>query len=204
MEVTVVSDVCGSVVPPPTILSLAGRLKNRGITSYGLPSSSTRNDREDATSSLNPSLAWTPFSTLAADIGTTVITVKFLNGTEAQKNKMRRAFSTWQSYANLQFRYRREGTADIRVTFPTNQRKFSSQVGTESWLTVSQDYWGNFLDKDFDHLLAGAFDWAGVETEQTKIDRWEQEWNTTKPSMTLGYSQEERTTLGEEDFGGTL
>jgi Astacin (Peptidase family M12A) len=45
------------------------------------------------------------------------ITVKFLNGSEYVRNKVKRYAVIWEEYANIKFRFTDFGNADIRITF---------------------------------------------------------------------------------------
>ena len=57
------------------------------------------------TSSMQPSLAWTRADTIAADLGTTVYTVKFLNGTREDREDVVQAVKAWSDVANIDFKF---------------------------------------------------------------------------------------------------
>ena len=207
--------LCGTVTPSRETLQVAEEMVKKGYTTFALPPSSTPTGKSGfPTSSLNPNLRWTPYTTRLRDIGTTVVLVKFLNGTDAQKTKVQRAMSEWQQHANLHFRYLPDSAddspADIRVDFPTDKQGWNSAVGTDSWLKDNTDAWfGGYFGKSgvsraIDEWGAGLFDWTGYKTEREETAKSEQEWNVTEPSMTLGYSETERAKNGilytEEGF----
>ena len=55
------------------------------------------------TSSMQPVWAWTRADTIAADLGTTVYTVKFLNGTREDREDVVQAVKAWSDVANIDF-----------------------------------------------------------------------------------------------------
>ena len=147
-------------------------------------------------------------TTVAEDIGTTVITVKFLDGTSSQKAKMKRAFSEWEAHANIYFRYESNpgGLADILVTFDRenfekkNREKFEKKkvdaettdiygvafLGIDHWITARKLWKWNFVD-DLDRVGELLFGWAGYKTEREKRTEKGQEFlyrhRRTEPTL---------------------
>ena len=84
------------------------------------------------TSSIRTSLRWTPGDTIAADLGTTVITVKFLNGTEEEKQDVMKAVKDWEDAANVDFVFYSSSSStpsDLRVKFFYEGSTNSSKAG---------------------------------------------------------------------------
>ena len=104
------------------------------------------------TSSVRPSLRWTPGDTVAADLGTTVITVKFLNGSAEEQQEVIEALKHWSNAANIDFKFyssrfdfelARFGPADIRVKFYYTGSENSSKVGTYYAMETAQNLLGD-------------------------------------------------------------
>ena len=179
---------CGATAPSAQIVSTAKKLDSHGYLSHGLPAFSLTSPRTNTTS-LDPSLRWSPISTVAEDIGTTVITVKFLDGTSSQKEKMKKAFSEWEKHANIFFRYEssKASLADILVTF--DRKNFEKQKkeefekkgvnaettsvhgsalrGIDTWIR-SRELWKWNFEDDLDSVGKFLFGWAGWKTEREK------------------------------------
>ena len=72
------------------------------------------------TSSLMPCIRWTPTETVVNDLGTTVITVAFLNGTSAEKDEVMDTIRNgWEQHANIHFVRESDPSkpSDIRIKF---------------------------------------------------------------------------------------
>lgn len=72
------------------------------------------------------------------------IKIKFLNGTEAQKNTVKQYAAEWLNYANLQFDYVESGNADVKISFKWNNNGTPdnvnwSYVGTDAKV-INQNY----------------------------------------------------------------
>lgn len=67
------------------------------------------------------------------------ITVKFLNGTEAQKAGVKKYAKEWEQHANLKLEFVDSGNADIRIGFQWNGDRGSwSYIGTDNF-NIPQD-----------------------------------------------------------------
>ena len=178
--------LCGATAPSREILSFAEDLEDRGYLSMGLPRSWMGGAspiaaapskllnviKEGSTTSLAPPLRWSPISTVAKDVGITVITVKFLDGTPDQKEKMKAAFAEWQTCGGIYFLYDQPGESDIRVTFDPDRIKEEgvpdivaarSRLGNVDWIEEAKHigFW--------DEVATVFFDWFGYEAERKKV-----------------------------------
>ena len=62
-------------------------------------------------------LGWKTNDTVAQDSAFPIITVRFLNGTTYQKNKVKEKAKPWQDAGNLMFNWDDRGPSDIRIRF---------------------------------------------------------------------------------------
>ena len=84
------------------------------------------------TSSVGTNAKWTPMTTVAADIGITVIRVKFKNGTDTQKKEVERAAKEWAKHANIHFVFD-DDPAEVRIEFGATNADGKS-LGNNSYL----------------------------------------------------------------------
>lgn len=102
-------------------------------------------------------------------VGGTIL-VKFLNGTDAQKAKVKEMASEWEQYANIKFQWVTSGNADIRIGFKWQGDGGSwSYIGTDcfnipqneptmnfGWLDINgrdTDEYSRTVKHEFGHAL---------------------------------------------------
>ena len=233
-RVTVVSSTgaCETVVPSAEILSLAAEIsaltpppQNSAYSiSYAtiqVPLSQIADEpmntlAPNSTSSLDPTLRWTPLTTVAKDIGIPVITVRLVGGTVTERDLMRETFREWEreSKANLHFIFTDEDDepADIGVALDPGiiadtckgcpSYGGRSSVGSEAMLKLLEQYQvGKSQVRSFwDNVGEALFSWAGYKLEiekwQTEYKKWQSElWG--KPTMWITARDNKGLTLHE-------
>lgn len=88
-----------------------------------------------------------------------VIKIRFLNGTDEQRNKVRNFAAEWSNICNIIFKYVTEGESHVRISFDPNIGSWS-YVGTDClWVSADQPTMNfGWLDKavvlhEFGHML---------------------------------------------------
>ena len=187
------SQDCEVTVPSQKVLATAEKLET-AFVAVRVPSlfSSTSGVEEaypdvtpsNSTTSLDRKVRWRPATTLTKDIGVTVITVRFLDGTDTQIETVKKAFYEWQSTApaKVYFIYSEgEEHADIRVTFGEKNKPTAgpgttihgrSDIGPKEWMEKANDILTSRQSGGFwDALGAAVFDWVGYESQWAKLLR---------------------------------
>ena len=207
--------LCGSVHPSSDLMSTADKLAP--LANIGLPSPPIYlhsplieeseeiypdPTRANSTTSMHPNVRWTPLLTRATDVGVTVITVKFLDGTDKQIEQTKAAFNQWESEsrAKIYFRFvEKEDPADIRVTFDINNVVPRPRGTTKGRATIGNtkeiEIVGEQVESGaLDRLGASLFDWAGYTLESVK-------WQLQKEALEQQHEQsvQDQWTLWLED-----
>ena len=88
------------------------------------------------TTSMQPSLRWNPYVTRATDLGTTVLTVKFLpDATDEDKKTFKSAARDWSRNANIGFLFVDDNRkTDLRVKFREKDSGNNAAVGAGAFL----------------------------------------------------------------------
>ena len=133
VEVVTPKGACHPHTPTPEVYALAEQFNFANIQDapvFRLHSEDMSEESEptldetppNTTTSWNRTWRWTPETTLTMDIGVTVLTVRFLDGTEDQIRGVKDAFEEWESVgAMVFFNFVDTGPADIRITFDTEK-----------------------------------------------------------------------------------
>ena len=136
------------------------------------------------TSSVGTNAKWTPKTTVAADIGITVIRVKFMNGTDTQKKEVERAAKEWAKNANIHFVFD-DDPAEVRIEFGAtdadgNSKGNNSPVGFSDFIEGIQNFdnWLDYIGYLLDNLFV-VFDSPSKQTIVTLPSR------ETKVTMNL-------------------
>ena len=143
------------------------------------------------TTSMLPNFKWTPYMTDAKDLGTVVLTVEFLNGTEDDKANVMWAAKQWSDAANIGFWFfdHNEGdrNSDIRVYFDGDEGH-NSTVGIDTVLKQADDVVKNV----FTSVGLSIVDFF-VDTRKLNLWRWPSEGphrnNETTLNLDDGYSR---------------
>ena len=187
------SQDCEVTVPSQKVLATAEKLET-AFVAVRVPSlfSLTSGVEEaypdvtpsNSTTSLDRKMRWRPATTLTKDIGVTVITVRFLDGTDTQIETVKKAFYEWQSTAPAKVYFifsEGEEPADIRVTFSEKNKPTAdpgttihgqSDIGPKEWMEKANDILTSRQSGGFwDTLGAAVFDWVGYESQWAKLVR---------------------------------
>ena len=154
-----------------------------GATLHGEPggtASSRRAIQQAApTSSLMPCIRWTPTETVVNDLGTTVITVAFLNGTSAEQDEVMDTIRNgWEQHANIHFIRQPDSSkaSDIRINFRYSGSKNNSAPGITIPILIADKLYSTIHSKignnpavgviNFVDGLVGWVPGVGVVTEE--------------------------------------
>ena len=121
-----------------------------------VPTGTTVSGRK--TSSLMPAMRWTPAETVINDLGTTVITIEFLNGTSADRDCVMDTITGkngWAGHANVHFVAHSDPNlpSDIRVEFHSKNTGNNSHVGIETPLKIAAESYA-----DIERAIGGVID----------------------------------------------
>jgi Matrixin len=99
------------------------------------------------------------------------VRVKFLDGDEFVKSKVRQYAQVWEQYANLDFVFVESGTAEIRVSFATENGASWSLVGktSEEWSIVKKGKSTETVSGNYGASM--NYGWLNSKTEDEEFRR---------------------------------
>ncbi len=145
----------------------------------------------NSTSSMDPDVKWHPRATVATDIGVTILTVKFLDGSGDLKEKVESAIDkTWnEAESAVGLRFVDSGPADVRITFDKNKLAEPGEgtgghtdrstnpdsigrakVGAAGWVEHTLEAIRNSGLGFWDLVGDTFFDWAGYKSAQERLE----------------------------------
>ena len=158
---TVLESLYNAVPPSPETQEKMNRVDNK----IGEPVSNSLGQ----TSSISTNAKWTRNTTVAADIGITVVRVKFMNGDNTQKAKVESAAKEWAKHANIHFVFA-DDPAEVRIEFGAKDadgksRGNNSDLGFAGFIEGIQNFdrWLDYIGYLLENLFV-VFDSPSTQT----------------------------------------
>ena len=188
------SQGCSAVIPGLDLLKTAKGIGEAAQDSDYSTKIQIRNPSEaENTGSLNPDLVWQPYHTAATDLGISVFTVEFLNGSSTDKFDVKQFVKHWSDGTNIGFQFVESGPSDVRIYFEGGEGH-NSFLGTEYLLKTSKRVANALLEKlalnvqEFFGFLGLGSSWIWPSDDGH---------NTNAVTMNLGTNYSSRTIMHE-------
>ncbi len=161
--------ICSTLVPSEKNMRLAreraaaiGHIDEiEAVTANTLP--------KDTTTSLQTNVRWSPYDTSSVDLGTVVLTVEFMNGTDEDHKKVSELLKQWSNAANIGFIFvkneKKDVRSEIRIKFRGGEGDNSliGDLSVTDFLSFADFF--RVLGREAGEILAHLLDLLGIHID---------------------------------------